>query len=925
MKKLIQLCFLCLILWTQQVIAAPLPKDPLLSEGALDNGMQYIIYPHANPKGKMHLWLVVKAGSLDEENDQSGVAHLLEHMLFNGLRDYPGNAVITELEKMGLRFGRDVNAYTNYAETVYMISLPAHNEATLDKVMNVFKNWAAYALIDDRELEQERGVVTEEWRSSQGSKWRVHMQRRAFLQQDSRYLVREPIGDMEIIRTVPQERVKAFYRDWYQPHNMTFVVSGDVMPEMIIPKIRQIFASLPDRASPPQVPRTVPAVAYPRYNIISETENSVNTVSLTIRYPQPIADTVAAFQADQANRLIVSLFNQRMQDLTQKNALSNVIVKAAVGQLGSNYQTLVISAVANKDQQRKAAEVLWREIARLDRDGFTEAELARQKKNMLLILDSAIDNGDARDSGLLMRRLAAYAIQGNAFLSPHQRYDLAEAAFGQLGLQTVNARWNTLRAHPDYIIEQLVRKAGIALPKAEMETLIHKAKTAVLPPYRLDVRHNVLLEEIPETGEIIQTQKKPAGMTELMLANGAKVVMLPTKLPDNEIQIRAVSAGGALRFQGAEYHLAGLASRAVDLSGLGLLDAFALKDWQTANRVRFSTAVEPRQVTLSVSADKNHLESGFQLLHQRFQSQRIDPAIAATLKQAMARNLQQNLVDPQQRYEEMLSQLRYQDPRALSLDEKTLDSFGSNDFQAIDHSLFSNAADFIFVIVGNVDLARVEALAAQYIATLPGQPPPVPVYALARNAQGQQQTLRAGLAPYAHVTQYRYRSLAQPVTEKTRLNLQAFSYVLSQDLRRGIREQASGAYSVGSIAYLGVPDQEFFYRLSFSCQPERADELRELAEKLIAQRVAKGITQTELDEFIRNQRHDIAQLWQSNSNLGRALAQSYLYYGDASLLTGLNKRLDALSVREINQLVQQLFAENTQVTGVLLPDTGLSN
>ncbi|EMS7095094.1 insulinase family protein, partial [Escherichia coli] len=403
------LCFLLTLVATLllpgRLIAAALPQDEKLITGQLGNGLRYMIYPHAHPKDQVNLWLQIHTGSLQEEDNERGVAHFVEHMMFNGTKTWPGNKVIETFESMGLRFGRDVNAYTSYDETVYQVSLPTTQKQNLQQVMAIFSEWSNAATFEKLEVDAERGVITEEWRAHQDAKWRTSQARRPFLLANTRNLDREPIGLMDTVATVTPAQLRQFYQRWYQPNNMTFIVVGDIDSKEALALIKDNLSKLPANKAAENRVWPTKAENHLRFNIINDKENRVNGIALYYRLPMVQVNDEQSFVEQAEWSMLVQLFNQRLQERIQSGELKTISGGTARSvKIAPDYQSLFFRVNARDDNMQDAANALMAELATIDQHGFSAEELDDVKSTRLTWLKNAVDQQAERDLRMLTSR-----------------------------------------------------------------------------------------------------------------------------------------------------------------------------------------------------------------------------------------------------------------------------------------------------------------------------------------------------------------------------------------------------------------------------------------------------------------------------------------------------------------------------------------
>ncbi|ENX6801958.1 M16 family metallopeptidase, partial [Escherichia coli] len=419
--------------------------------------LRYMIYPHAHPKDQVNLWLQIHTGSLQEEDNERGVAHFVEHMMFNGTKTWPGNKVIETFESMGLRFGRDVNAYTSYDETVYQVSLPTTQKQNLQQVMAIFSEWSNAATFEKLEVDAERGVITEEWRAHQDAKWRTSQARRPFLLANTRNLDREPIGLMDTVATVTPAQLRQFYQRWYQPNNMTFIVVGDIDSKEALALIKDNLSKLPANKAAENRVWPTKAENHLRFNIINDKENRVNGIALYYRLPMVQVNDEQSFIEQAEWSMLVQLFNQRLQERIQSGELKTISGGTARSvKIAPDYQSLFFRVNARDDNMQDAANALMAELATIDQHGFSAEELDDVKSTRLTWLKNAVDQQAERDLRMLTSRLASSSLNNTPFLSPEETYQLSKRLWQQITVQSLAEKWQQLRKNQDAFWEQMV-------------------------------------------------------------------------------------------------------------------------------------------------------------------------------------------------------------------------------------------------------------------------------------------------------------------------------------------------------------------------------------------------------------------------------------------------------------------------------------
>lgn len=874
------LCFLLTLVATLllpgRLIAAALPQDEKLITGQLDNGLRYMIYPHAQPKDQVNLWLQIHTGSLQEEDNERGVAHFVEHMMFNGTKTWPGNKVIETFESMGLRFGRDVNAYTSYDETVYQVSLPTTQKQNLQQVMAIFSEWSNAATFEKLEVDAERGVITEEWRAHQDAKWRTSQARRPFLLANTRNLDREPIGLMDTVATVTPAQLRQFYQRWYQPNNMTFIVVGDIDSKEALALIKDNLSKLPANKAAENRVWPTKAENHLRFNIINDKENRVNGIALYYRLPMVQVNDEQSFIEQAEWSMLVQLFNQRLQERIQSGELKTISGGTARSvKIAPDYQSLFFRVNARDDNMQDAANALMAELATIDQHGFSAEELDDVKSTRLTWLKNAVDQQAERDLRMLTSRLASSSLNNTPFLSPEETYQLSKRLWQQITVQSLAEKWQQLRKNQDAFWEQMVNNevaAKKALSPAAILALEKEYANKKLAAYIFPGRNLSLTVDADPQAEISSKETLAENLTSLTLSNGARVILAKSAGEEQKLQIIAVSNKGDLSFPAQQKSLIALANKAVSGSGVGELSSSSLKRWSAENSVTMSSKVSGMNTLLSVSARTNNPEPGFQLINQRITHSTINDNIWASLQNAQIQALKTLDQRPAEKFAQQMYETLYADDRTKLPQENQIAQF-----------------------------------------TAAGKP-------LTRATDNASVTVKEQNEPVAQVSQWKRYNSRTPVNLATRMALDAFNVALAKDLRINIREQASGAYSVSSRLSVDPQAKDISHLLAFTCQPERHDELLTLANEVMVKRLAKGISEQELNEYQQNVQRSLDIQQRSVQQLANTIVNSLIQYDDPAAWTEQEQLLKQMTVENVNTAVKQYLSHPVNTyTGVLLP------
>src|SRR6267142_440112 len=534
-----------------QALTDAMPTDPQITMGKFQNGMSYYIRANKKPEKRAELRLVVKAGSILEDDDQQGLAHLVEHMAFNGTKNFPKQDIVSFIESLGMRFGADLNAYTSFDETVYMLTVPTDKPETMDKAMLILEDWAHNLSFDPVEIDKERGVVMEEWRLGRGAGARMRDKLFPVLLKGSRYADRLPIGKPEIIQNGKAERLKQFYADWYRPDLMAVVAVGDFDKAAIEKMITTHFASIPAATKPrPRTSYDVPDHSDTAYAIATDKETNLTIAEIDTLLPARPEGTVGAYRQKTVDRLFSVMLSARLSELAQKPDAPFIQAFAGRGSFfARSKDSASLGALVKGDNIERALDALLSEAERVERFGFTATELDRQKQSVLRNYERyAIE----KENTLAASRADEYVrnfLQNETLPSADDEYALHKRFLPEVTLAEINklaAEWFPDRNR--VVVIQAPAKAGLEVPDEAKLAAVIKASAAAardLKPYVDTIGNAVLLESTPTPGTIAKTATKDAiGITEWELSKGVKVILKPTTFKEDEILFRATSPGG---------------------------------------------------------------------------------------------------------------------------------------------------------------------------------------------------------------------------------------------------------------------------------------------------------------------------------------------------------------------------------------------
>ena len=596
-----------------------LPIDSLVTVGQLDNGLRYVIRNNQKPENRVELRLVVDAGSVLEDEDQQGLAHFAEHMAFNGTKNFAKQELVDYLELIGMRFGPDLNAYTSFDETVYMLTVPTDSAEVVETAFQILEDWAHQISFEAEEIDKERGVVIEEWRLGRGAQQRMFDKQLPIILKDSRYAVRLPIGQKAVLDTFQHETLRRFYRTWYRPDLMGFAAVGDIEPAAIEALVQEYFAPIPAIESPRE--RTVfpvPDHEETLFAIASDPEATHNSVSIYYKMDLRPQGTVSTYRRSLIEALYHRMFNQRLHELTKQPEPPFLGAYSGQGRWLRSKEFFVLGAGVQNNGFGAGLEALLLEAARVREHGFTSSELEREKKEMLRGMEQSYRERDKQQSSGFAAEYVRHLLTDEAIPGIAKEYELYQELVPGIAIEEVNALASEWTSEKNRVIAvEAPEQEGIAVPN-EQDLLAIFAEVAQqeIAPYAEEVSDDPLVAQVPAPAEIVERSQIPEiGVTWWTLSNGIRVCLKPTDFKNDEILFRAYSPGGHSLVPDADYMAASTATSVVSEGGIGQFNKIELEKKLAGKVVRVSPWISSLREGLSGSASPEDVQTMFELIY----------------------------------------------------------------------------------------------------------------------------------------------------------------------------------------------------------------------------------------------------------------------------------------------------------------------
>ncbi len=708
----------------------PIPIDPQVRIGQLENGLTYYIRHNEEPKDQAHFYIAQKVGSILEEDNQQGLAHFLEHMCFNGTQHFPGNGVIKYLETIGVKFGAELNAYTSIDETVYNIdNVPVSVPGAVDSCLWILHDWADGLLLEGEDIDKERGVIHEEWRSRQNAQMRMLEKILPKVYPNNKYAHRMPIGLMEIVDNFPYQALRDYYEKWYRPDLQGIVVVGDVDVDQIEAKIKEIFGTIATPVNPAE--RYYVAVEDNAEPIIAIAKDKEQPYSMAYIYkkhadvPREAKSSMGYLVMEYALELADIMTDQRLDELAMQ--AEPPFIQAGIGDgrffLANTCRAYTGMVVTSDTGLEKGISTVYREMLRIARNGFTASEYERAKQEYLTKLENSYNEREKTKSVNYCSEYVRHFIDNEPIPGIENRYAIINQIANSIPVEAVNQIVSQLMAQEGnlVVICMLPDKEGLATPaEAEIAKILADVQAEEIAPYEDKVSDEPLLASIPEGGQILKSQDSKFGYTKYTLSNGVTFYVKPTDFKADQIQMRAFSHGGTSLYSDSEIVTLDVASDVLGIGGLGNFSATELGKALAGKHVSVNASISNLSEGLSGNTTPKDFETMMQLIYLYFTSLREDNEAFMSFKNRIHASLANQEMQPMSAFQDTLIKVLYNGhPRARRLKAADLDKIDYARAMQIARERFANAADFSFIFTGNFDDQTMLPMVAQYLGSLP--------------------------------------------------------------------------------------------------------------------------------------------------------------------------------------------------------------
>lgn len=838
--------------------------------GTLPNGMRYIVRRNIVPAKRAELRLVVKAGSLHEDDDQRGLAHFVEHMAFNGTARFPHHDIIDYLRSIGVRFGADLNANTTFDRTLYILPIPTDTAAQVARAIQILADWAHGISFDPAEFDAERGVIMGEWRSRLGAGTRLTEQQIPVLYQGSRYPSRVTIGDTAIILHAPVSRVRAFYHDWYRPDLMTVIAVGDFDPDSIARLIRTELGTIPtavERRATPDM--SVPIIPGSRVLVVHDPEVANATLAMTAMRADSIRWTTGTIRHSLVSSLFASLINERLGEMPLRADAPFVNAGISEGRLNAFVATRQLSVTVNDGDLARAVDAVMAEIDRVAQHGFTASEIDRATHQYTMALDNHERNRGSIRSAVWADQYVESFLSGRPVTRLEDDIALTRTLLATVTpaeLQAQAARWHDV---PDRVVTITLpeRAAGTVPDTAQIAAALDGRHQHDVAAYVDAVGNAPLLDTLPTPGTIVSERNYPAvGVTEWHLSNGITVLLKPTTYVSGEVAFKAWGPGGYYNAPDSDAATSMVSNLLVGLGGAGAYDLPGLRKRIGANSATLSRGVTSTDRLIGGEAAWKDVETLWQLTYLSVTKPRYDSAAFALALQRAKETIEHEVENPERAFRDTIAvTLSQRSPWTIPSTPQVLDRIDPHRAFEFVKARYANMGDFVFAIVGDFVPDSIRPYVLRYLASLPstGRHEEVRDVGIRPPSGITTRTVYAGQEPQAQTKLYFYGPYEHSAINGVVFN-EMIEIVKARLLDR-LREQLGGTYSVSAEgAYQLQPTRLYSVTLSFISAPERRDELTAAAFAVLETLKRDGPTDAEMQSVHEEALRQLQSAQQSN-------------------------------------------------------------
>lgn len=909
----------------------PLPNDPTVRKGKLENGLTYYIKHNDKPAQRAEFYLATNVGAIQETPDQDGLAHFLEHMCFNGTKNFPGKSILEYLQSIGAEFGRNINASTGFEQTQYMLNnIPIVRESIIDTCLLIIHDYSHFVTCAPEEIDAERGVIIEERRTRRDANWRIFEKSLPYYYGDCKYATCTLIGSQENLETFKPESLTNFYHTWYRPDMQAVIVVGDVDVDQIEQKIKNVFSDIPAPENPkPKDVIKVPDNTDPVVGIITDPEATVTNIEVLWKSeaaPEELNSTDVGMMMDLLKNIIYMVMQERFTDITAKPDAPFISASLGIGNMCETMEVVMGNISCKDGEGLSAFKAFMTEVEKMKRYGFTDAEITRAKDNILSFYEKAAEGADTRKNEEFVRDYINNFFDNYPYMDPKQEYETAKAILSQLNAAIVNQVAGSIITDENLVvIYSAPEKEGLSHPvEQNFIDIINETRAAEIEANAEETSNEPLLDAAALKGSRIKKEKESIyGSTEWILKNGVTVVVLPTEYKKDQVLIDICKDGGRSLIAtedlpSFEDNIFGLF---LNNTGVSKFPSTTLSKMLAGKNLRCTPYINNIRHGVSATCMPKDIETALQLAYLYYTDPRFDQdeyQIGIEQLNAILPNLKNQ---PNYKFSETFTKTIYgNNPRKMTINEDIVAKANLATIERVYRELFKDAAGARVVIVGNVDLETLKPLVEKYIGSLPkGKKATEWVDTNEDIVPGEiENHFKADMqTPKSTVIQL--YSASVPASVKNEVILEAANYILDMIYTQTLREEEGGTYGAGtSMAIQWIPKERATIQVYFDTNPTSAEKLCELAVKGLKDLAEQGPTAEQFSKAVENLKKNIPESHINNSYWKNKISFWYNYGidGDKEYEQAVNE----LTSEDIKTLLSSILSQNNFIEVMMSPD-----
>ena len=907
---------------------AQIPVDKNIRKGTLANGLTYYIKKNARPEKRMELRLVVKTGAINEDDDQNGVAHIVEHMLFNGTEHFPKNDLVHYLEKIGVRFGADLNAYTGGDQTVYQLPIPTDKPELINNGFKILADWAGHATFDPKEIDKERGVVLEEWRLRQGAANRADKAHRHTVYYGSKLEQHDVIGDVKVIQKAPYAVIKRFYHDWYHPNLMAVIAVGDF-------DVAQIEKQINDNFSPLKNPDNARQLAgddidikpnkEPLVSIYADSEQTATIASIGYKKPAQKQGSLGAYQQSYIHAITTAMLGVRVNDILQKNNPPFQSAGIEYDNFFLNTDAFSIFSIPKTEDFMSGYKAALTEAFRAIQQGFSENEYSRAKANLLSSLEKTFNNRDKMESSNFADEFIRNFMENEPIPGIEADYGLYQNFAKTVTLDDINNGMKSYITDDNmFITVTASQKKTVSIPsKEQLLSTYQELLNTKFAAYQDDFSAKTLFDKQMTAGSIVKTSEiKEVGLTEFTLSNGIKVLVKPTNFNDSQILFRAFSKGGNSLVPLKDYLNADYAAPIVESGGIASFNNITLQKILTGKEVGLSPYINNVNEGFSGTATPKDAEILFQLLNLYFTQPHKDKESFDAFITRTKQMVDDSKRNPSTEFQETISYIMSgNDPRSKPITKAMVESLDMDKAYKIYQERFADAGDFTFIFVGNIEIEKFKSFLTQYLASLPTK-------GISENFENVfNDSPKNAIKKDFHKGREDKSSVFLEINgdfvynRKNIYILKSLVKVLNYRLVDKLREEKSEVYSPhGAEVIQNYPKPEYGVIISFGCKPSNVKPLIKTVKSILQDLQLKKPTDEDMQKIKEANKRQYENNLKDNNYWLQYILGSYYNSLDVKDVLHYPELMNSLTKDDINQAANQYLKINTMKEFVLYPE-----